>query len=130
MGRKEKVIVGLDIGSSKISTLIAVPRDSGLDPVGFGVSESKGLKKGVVVNLESAVESIKKSVAEAEAMAQCDVESVYVGLSGAHIKSSNSKGAIHIAARSREITSDDVRRVIEDARAIPLTPDREIIHIL
>ncbi len=130
MGRKEKIIVGLDIGSTKVSTLIAIPRDSGLDPVGFGVAESKGLKKGVVVNLESAVESIKKSVAEAEAMSQCDAESVYVGLSGAHIRSCNSKGAVPVASRSREINSDDVRRVIENARAIPLTPDREIVHIL
>jgi cell division protein FtsA len=130
MGRKEKIIVGLDIGSTKVSTLIAIPRESGLDAVGFGVAESKGLKKGVVVNLEAAVESIKKSVAEAETMSQCDAESVYVGLSGAHIRSCNSKGAVPVASRSREITSDDVRRVIENARAIPLTPDREIVHIL
>ena len=130
MGRKEKIIVGLDIGSTKVSTLIAIPRESGLDPVGFGVSESRGLKKGVVVNLEAAVDSIKKSVAEAEAMAKCDAEQVFVGLSGPHIKSCNSQGAVPVAARSREITSDDVRRVIENARAISLTPDREIIHIL
>lgn len=130
MGRKEKIIVGLDIGSTKVSTLIAIPRETGLDPIGFGVSESKGLKKGVVVNLEAAVESIKKSVAEAEAMAKCDAEQVYVGLSGPHIKSCNSQGAVPVGARSREITSDDVRRVIENARAIPLTPDREIVHIL
>jgi cell division protein FtsA len=130
MGRKEKIIVGLDIGSTKVTTLIAVPRDTGLDHIGLGVAESKGLKKGVVVNLEAAVESIKKSVAEAEVMAKCDAEQVYVGLSGPHIRSCNSKGAVPVAARSREITSDDVRRVIENARAIPLTPDRQIIHIL
>ncbi len=80
--------------------------------------------------IEAAVESIRKCVAEAEAMAKCDVEQVYVGLAGAHIRSCNSQGAVPVAARSREITSDDVRRVIENARAIPLTPDREIIHIL
>jgi cell division protein FtsA len=130
MGRKEKIIVGLDIGSTKISTLIAVTGESGLDPIGLGVTESKGLKKGVVVNLEAAVDSIRKSVNEAETMAQCEAEQVYVGLSGPHIRSCNSKGAVPVAARSREITSDDVRRVIENARAIPLTPDREIIHIL
>jgi len=67
MGRKEKIIVGLDIGSSKVTTLIAVPRADGLDPIGIGIAESKGLKKGVVVNIEAAVESIRKSVAEAEA---------------------------------------------------------------
>ena len=130
MGRKEKIIVGLDIGSTKICTLIAVSGESGLDPIGLGVAESKGLKKGVVVNLEAAVDSIRKSVHEAETMANCEAEQVYVGLSGPHIRSCNSKGAVPVAARSREITSDDVRRVIENARAIPLTPDREIIHIL
>jgi len=130
MGRKEKIIVGLDIGSSKVTTLIAVPRADGLDPIGIGVAESKGLKKGVVVNIEAAVQSIRKSVAEAETMAKCDAEQVYVGLSGSHIRSCNSQGAVPVGARSREITSDDVRRVIENARAIPLTPDREIIHIL
>src|SRR5262252_3678546 len=130
MGRKEKFIVGLDIGSSKVTTLIAVPRADGLDPIGIGIAESKGLKKGVVVNIEAAVDSIRKSVAEAETMAKCDAEQVYVGLSGSHIRSCNSQGAVPVAARSREITGDDVRRVIENARAIPLTPDREIIHIL
>jgi cell division protein FtsA len=130
MGRKEKIIVGLDIGSSKVTTLIAVPRADGLDPIGIGIAESKGLKKGVVVNIEAAVESIRKSVSEAETMAKCDAEQVYVGLSGSHIRSCNSQGAVPVAARSREITSEDVRRVIENARAIPLTPDREIIHIL
>jgi len=130
MGRKEKIIVGLDIGSTKVSTLIAVIGDAGLDPIGLGVADSKGLKKGVVVNLEAAVDAIRKSVSEAEAMANCEAEQVYVGLSGPHIRSCNSKGAVPVAARSREINSDDVKRVIENARAIPLTPDREIIHIL
>ena len=130
MGRKEKHIVGLDIGSSRVCTLIAAVRESGLEPVGLGVAESKGMKKGGVVNLEATVESIKKSVAEAEAMANCEIEQVYVGLAGPHIKSFNSKGAIPIGSRSREITSDDVGRVIETARAVALAPDREIIHIL
>src|SRR5262245_37198881 len=130
MGRREKITVGLDIGSTKVCTLIVAARDSGLEPIGFGVAESKGLKKGVVVNLEATVESIKKSVAEAEAMAQCEVEQVYVGLSGPHIKSFNSKGATPVATRTREISSDDVRRVIETARAVALAPDREIIHII
>ena len=118
MGRREKITVGLDIGSTKICTLIAASRETGLEPIGFGVAESKGVKKGAVVNLEATVESIKKSVAEAEAMAQCEVDQVFVGLAGPHIRSFNSKGVIPIAARSREITSDDVRRVIETARAV------------
>ncbi|MBI4472729.1 MAG: cell division protein FtsA [Acidobacteria bacterium] len=130
MGRREKNIVGLDIGSTKVCTLIAAVRESGLHPIGFGVAESKGLKKGIVVNLEETVESIKKSVSEAEAMADCEIESVYVGLSGPHIKSFNSHGVTPIGGRAREITSDDVRRVIETARVVALSPDREIIHIL
>jgi cell division protein FtsA len=130
MGRKEKHVVGLDIGSTKVCTLIAAARESGLQPIGFGMGESKGIKKGAVVNLEAIVESIKRSVAEAEAMAQCEVETVYVGLAGPHIKSFNSRGVTSIPTRTREIDRDDVRRVIETARAVALSPDREIIHIL
>src|SRR5436190_16473377 len=130
MGRKEKHIVGLDIGSTKVCTLIAAARPSGLEPIGVGVAESRGLKKGAVVNLEATVESIKKSVSEAEAMAGCEVETVFVGLAGPHIKSFNSRGVTSIPTRTREINNDDVRRVIETARAVALSPDREIIHIL
>src|SRR6266568_2348370 len=130
MGRKEEHIVGLDVGSMKVSTLIAAARESGLQPLGLGVAESKGIKKGSVVNLEAAVEAIKKSVSEAEAMAGCEVETVYVGLAGAHIRSFNSRGVTPIAMRGREILDEDVRRVIETARAVALAPDREIIHIL
>src|SRR5438132_9596087 len=130
MGRKEEHIVGLDVGSMKVSTLIAAARESGLQPLGLGVAESKGIKKGSVVNLEAIVESIKKRAAEAEAMAGCEIETVYVGLAGQHIKSFNSRGVTSIPTRTREINSEDVRRVIETARAVALSPDREIIHIL
>src|SRR5204863_2793846 len=90
----------------------------------------KGLKKGAVVNIEAAAESIKKSVGEAEAMARCEIDTVFVGLAGAHIKSFNSCGVTSIPTRTREINNEDVRRVIETARAVALSPDREIIHIL
>jgi cell division protein FtsA len=130
MGRTEKNVVGLDIGSNTVCTLIAAPHASRLEPVGLGIAESKGIRKGAVVNLEATVESIKKSVSEAEAMAGCEVEQVYVGLAGPHIRSFNSKGVTSIAPRAREITGEDVRRVIETARAVALSPDREIIHIL
>jgi cell division protein FtsA len=130
MGHKEKHIVGLDIGSTKVTTLIAAVRESGLEPIGFGIGESKGLKKGAVVNIEATVEAVKKSVSEAEAMARCEVENVYVGLAGPHIKSFNSRGVTSIPTRTREIDSDDVRRAIETARAVALSPDREIIHIV
>jgi cell division protein FtsA len=130
MGRREKILVGLDVGSTKVCTLIAAERGSRLEPIGFGVAESKGLKRGSVVNLEATVESIKKSVSEAEAMAKCEVEHVFVGLAGPHIRSSNSKGVTPIATRSREINGADVKRVIETARAVALSPEREIIHII
>ena len=130
MGRKEKHIVGLDIGSTKVCTLIAAARENGLEPIGLGIAESKGIKKGAVVNLEATVEAIRKSVSEAESMAHCEVETVYVGLAGPHIKSFNSRGVTSIPTRTREIDSEDVRRVIETARAVALSPDREIIHIL
>jgi len=127
MGSREKIVVGLDIGSTKVCTLIA---DSELNPIGVGNADSKGIKKGSIVNIEAAVDSIKKSVREAEDMAGCEVETVYVGLAGGHIKSFNSLGVTSIPTRSREINTDDVRRVIETARAVALAPDREIIHIL
>jgi cell division protein FtsA len=130
MGRHEKIIVGLDIGSAKVCTLIAAVRDSGLEPVGIGVTESKGLKKGAVVKLEDTVQSIKKSVGEAETMAKIEVETVFVGLAGPHIRSFNSQGITPVATRAREITGEDVGRVIQTARAVALAPDREIIHIL
>src|SRR5207249_12137276 len=96
MGRKEKHIVGLDIGSTKVCTLIAAVRESGLEPIGIGLAESKGLKKGAIVNLEATVESIKKSISEAEVMAGYEVETVFAGLAGPHIKSFNSRGVTSI----------------------------------
>jgi cell division protein FtsA len=130
MGRREKIVVGLDIGSTKVCTLISAERQSGLEPLGFGVAESKGLKRGAVVNLEATVESIKRSVSEAETMAKCEVERVFVNLAGPHVRSSNSKGVTPIATKAREITGEDVKRVIETARAVALSQDREIIHII
>jgi cell division protein FtsA len=130
MARREKLVVGLDVGSTKVCTLIAAMRSSGLEPAGFGVAESKGMKRGSVVNLETTVEAIKKSVAEAEAMANCEVEQVFVGLAGPHIRSSNSRGVIPLGSRTREITGEDVRKAIETARAVALSPDREIIHVI
>lgn len=130
MGRRNKTVVGLDIGSTKVCTIIAEPQGTSLESIGFGEAESRGLKKGVVVNLEATVDAIKKSVAEAEMMAGREVEGVFVGLAGPHVRSFNSKGAIPISTHAREITREDVRRVIETARAVALAPDREIIHII
>lgn len=130
MARKEKIVVALDIGSTKVTTVIASQGKNGLEVIGLGVAESRGLKKGTIVSLEAAVETIRKSVSEAEKMATCEVDQVWVGMSGSHIKSTNSKGVTPVASRSREITQDDVRRVIETARVGAIAPDREVIHIL
>lgn len=130
MGRRNKTVVGLDIGSTKVCTIIAESQGHALESIGFGEAESRGLKKGVVVNLEATVDAIKKSVAEAELMAGREVEEVFVGLAGPHVRSFNSKGAIPVSTHAREITREDVRRVIETARAVALAPDREIIHII
>ena len=131
MARKSKYIVGLDVGTTKICTGICELNEAGgLDVVGVGSSESKGLRKGVVVNLDGAVAAIKKSVEEAERAAGTAVESVFVGLSGGHIKSFNSRGAVAVLAHSREIGREDIRRVIETAKAVSLPSDREIVHVL
>jgi len=108
MGRREKNIVGLDIGSTKVCTLIAAVHEnsnrgeleSNLEPIGVGIAESRGLKKGAVVSIEATVVSIKKSISEAESMAGCEVEMVYVGLGGPHIRRLNSRGVTSIPTRS------------------------------
>src|SRR5439155_26390553 len=105
MGRKEGHIVGLDVGSMKVPTLIAAAGDAGLQQLGLGVAESKGIKKGSVVNLEAVAESIKRSVGEAEAMAGCEIETVYVGLAGPQIKRFNICGMTSILTLKREISS-------------------------
>src|SRR5438094_10497080 len=99
MGRKEEHIVGLDVGSMKVSTLIAAARESGLQPLGLGVAESKGIKKGSVVNLEAVAESIKRSVGEAEAIADFEIETVYGLLAGPHFTSFNRPGVTSIPTR-------------------------------
>lgn len=131
MPRKTKYVVGLDVGTTKTCTIICEPNDEGgLDVVGIGYAASKGLRKGVVVNLDRAVSAIKKSVEEAERNAGTAVESVFVGLSGEHIKSFNSQGAVAVLAENREIGKEDIRRVIETAKAVSLPSDREIVHVL
>ena len=127
----ERYVVGLDIGTSKVCTVVGeLVDDGGLDVIGIGVAESKGLKRGVVVNLEAAVESIKKSIEEAELMAGVEVGSVHLAISGPHIKGFNSRGVVAVAGKNREVTRDDVRRAIDAARAVSLPAGREILHVL
>src|SRR5690349_17339709 len=104
--------------------------DGSLDIVGIGIAESHGIRRGVVVNLEAAVESIKKAVEEAELTAGVEIDSVHLAVAGPHIKGFNSRGVIAVAGKSREITRDDVRRAIEAAKAVSLPNGREILHVL
>ncbi|HEX8960870.1 MAG TPA: cell division protein FtsA [Geobacteraceae bacterium] len=127
-GRNDNLIVGLDIGTTKICAIVGNVTEEGLDIVGIGTSPSRGLRKGVVINIESTVASIKKAVEEAELMAGCEIKSVYAGIAGGHIKGFNSQGII--AIKNREVSPEDVKRVIEAAKAIAIPMDREVIHIL
>jgi cell division protein FtsA len=126
--RRENLIVGLDIGTTKICAIVGNVTEDGVDIVGIGTSPSRGLRKGVVINIETTVASIKKAVEEAELMAGCEIKSVYAGIAGGHIKGFNSQGVI--AIKNREVSSDDIRRVIDAAKAIAIPMDREVIHIL
>lgn len=126
--KRDNLIVGLDIGTTKICAIVGNVTEDGVEIVGIGTSPSNGLRKGVVINIESTVASIKKSIEEAELMAGCEIKSVYAGIAGGHIKGINSDGVI--AIKNREVNQDDVRRVIDAAKAINIPMDREVIHIL
>lgn len=128
---KDDPVVGLDVGTTKICAVIAEPRgDGGLEVIGVGTAPSRGLRRGVVVNIDSTVEAIKHAVAEAEQMAGVEVAGVYAGVAGGHIRSLNSRGVVAVSGKDREVSAADVERVIEAARAINLPQDREIIHVL
>ena len=126
--KRENLIVGLDIGTTKICAIVGAMTDDGLDVVGIGTSPSRGLRKGVVINIESTVNAIRKAIQEAELMAGCEIKSVFAGIAGGHIKGINSQGVI--AIKNREVTTEDVRRVIDAAKALAIPMDREVIHIL
>jgi len=128
---KQNLIVGLDIGTTKIAVIISELEESGPPRiVGMGTSRSEGLKRGVVINLEKTVESITKALEDAEMMAGVKVNSVFAGIAGDHIRSINSRGVIALSGSGSEISSKDVERVINAARAVALPMDREIIHVL
>ena len=131
MARKERYLVGLDVGTSKISAIVGeTTDDGGLDIIGIGLADSRGIRRGVVVNLEAAVESIKKAIDEAELTAGVEIDSVHLGLSGAHVKAFNSRGVVAVAGKNREITREDVRRAIDAAKGVALPSGREILHVL
>ncbi len=126
---EKNLIVGLDIGTSKVVAIVGeVMQDGELEVVGIGSHPSRGLKKGVVVNIESTVHSIQRAVEEAELMAGCQIHSVYAGIAGSHIRSLNSHGIV--AIRDKEVSASDVERVIDAARAVAIPADQKILHIL
>jgi cell division protein FtsA len=125
----EQMIVGLDIGTSKVVAIVGVAGANGkLEIVGTGLHPSSGIKKGVVVNIESTVHAIQRAIEEVELMAGCQIHSVYAGIAGSHIRSLNSHGIV--AIRDREVHQTDIDRVIDAARAVAIPADQEILHVL
>jgi cell division protein FtsA len=123
------VIVGLDIGTSKVLALVGeITPEGAIEIIGMGSQPSRGLKKGVVVNIESTVQSIQRAVEEAELMADCEIRTVYAGIAGSHVRSLNSHGVV--AIRDREVTAADVEQVIEAAKAVAIPADQRILHVL
>lgn len=128
-GDNSNLIVGLDIGTSKVVAIVGEVNSSGeLEIIGIGSNRSTGLKKGVVVNIESTVQSIQRAIEEAELMAGCEIHSVYAGIAGSHISSLNSHGIV--AIKDREVMSQDIDRVIDAAQAVAIPADQQILHIL
>lgn len=131
MAHRERYLVGLDVGTSTVCVIVGeLMADGGLDIIGFGSAESKGIRRGVVNNVDSAADSIKRALDDAELTAGIEIDSVHLALSGAHVKAFNSRGVVAVAGRNREITRDDVKRAIDAARAVSLPGGREILHVL
>jgi len=128
---KNSYVVGLDIGTKKVAAIIGeITDEKKVEIIGIGTAESRGLRKGIVVNLDSTVAAIKKAQEEAELMAGVEIDAAFIGISGAHIKSFNSRGVIAVSGKNREISREDIKRVIEQSKAVSIPPDREIIHII
>ncbi|HXI37174.1 MAG TPA: cell division protein FtsA, partial [Burkholderiales bacterium] len=130
MAKEDKdLIVALDIGTSKVACLVAELRpDGAVEILGMGGHESKGLKKGVVVNIEATVGAVQRALEEAELMADCKITSAFVGIAGSHIRSFNSTGMV--AIKEREVTALDVERALDTARAVNIPTDQQILHVL
>ena len=131
---ERELIVGLDIGTSKVVAIVAAPNidagpnDNALDIIGIGSHPARGMKKGVVVNIESTVQSIQRAIEEAELMAGCQIHSVFAGIAGSHIRSLNSHGTV--AIRDKEVTQGDVDRVLDAAKAVHFPGDQQLLHVL
>ncbi len=123
-----EIIAGLDVGTTKVSCIVAEQTDEGIDIIGIGSVPSKGLKKGVVVNIEATVQAMRTAIEQAETMAGCEIGTVYAGVGGSHIRGLNKQGVAAVA--EREVHPSDVARVLDQAKAIPLPSDRQVIHVL
>jgi cell division protein FtsA len=131
---ERELIVGLDIGTSKVVAIVAAPNedagpeDNALEIIGIGTHPAKGMKKGVVVNIESTVQSIQRAVEEAELMAGCQIHSVFAGIAGSHIRSLNSNGTVGV--RDKEVTQGDLERVLDAAKAVQFPGDQQLLHVM
>jgi cell division protein FtsA len=130
LAKKDKYLVGLDIGSTKTCVLLAEYENEQLRFLALGAAESKGLRKGLIVNLDSTVSSIRRAVEVAEGVANVPIESAVIGVAGGHVRGVNSRGGITLGNRARDVERDDVRRAIDTARNIAMPEDRGVIHIL
>jgi cell division protein FtsA len=130
LAKKERYIVGLDIGSAKTCALMGELDEDGIKFVAIGATDSKGLRKGLIVNLDATVTSIRRAVEEAESAAGVPVESAILGVAGGHVKGVNSRGGITLGQRARDVQREDIRRAVDAARAITLPEDREVLHVL
>jgi len=130
LAKKDKYLVGLDIGSTKTCVLLAEMEEDQVKFLALGAAESKGLRKGLIVNLDSTVSSIRRAVEEAEGVANVPVESAVIGVAGGHVRGVNSRGGVQLGPRPRDIERDDLRRTIDQARNVSLPEDREVLHVL
>jgi cell division protein FtsA len=130
LAKRDRYLVGLDIGSTKTSVLIAEVDEHQVKFLALGAAESKGLRKGLIVNLDSTVSSIRRAVEEAESVANVPVESALIGVAGSHVRGVNSRGGVTLGNRPRDIEREDVRRAIDTSRNISLPEDREVLHVL
>src|SRR3954451_8920794 len=128
MARKNSIVVGLDIGTAKVCAAVGEMTEHALEIIGVGTHSSQGLRKGVVINIDSTVSSIQKAVQQAAVMAGCEINTVFTGIAGSHIKAFNSHGIV--AVKNKEVSQRDLDRVMDAARAVPIPTDQEILHVL
>jgi len=130
LAKKDKYVIGLDIGSTKTCVLLAEMDNESVRFLALGAAESKGLRKGLIVNLDATVSSIRRAAEEAESVANVPIEAAVIGVAGSHVRGVNSRGGISLGNRARDVERDDVRRAIDAARNIAMPEDREVLHVL